>query len=105
MKKNLILTLFVTLISSPVLAARNAKIDLDTTGVDWMDKIVGLFQSLINLVGGPGILLITFICLVALLCLYLFFPKNAAFPYLFRAAVGLVALFNIPLLITWISGF
>lgn len=104
-KKFSLPVLLLSLLSGSAFAARSSKIDLDNTGTDWMDKIVNAFQSIINLVGGPGVLLIAFICIIAVICIYLFMPKSPIFPYVFRAAIGLVLIFNVPLLITWFSGF
>lgn len=105
MKGNLLLPVLLIAISGSAFAARNSKVQLDNTGVDWQDKIIGAFQSLINMVGGPGVLLIAFTCIIAVICIYLFMPRNPIFPWVLRGAIGLVLIFNVPLIITWLSSF
>lgn len=92
---------------APQAFALNNDVDLDIPGDGPLAKVGAIMQEVVDFLGGPGVLCVVFIGLVAAWALWVVVPKSggAALGWVARAVAGGVMVFNIALFFTWLEGF
>jgi len=81
--------------------AANSDVTLPSSDLDWLNKAVQFFQSIVDTISGAGVLLVVFLSACAAIMLWIVVPKNAggAMAFMARVAAGGIVLFNIALVI------
>ncbi|BBW89487.1 hypothetical protein ABNL11_004975 [Klebsiella pneumoniae] len=97
--KRTLATLPALLATHQAMAAND--VSLPTSDSNWINKLIGWFQTIVDAVSGAGVLLIVFLSACAAVALWIVVPKNSgtAMGYMARAAAGGIVLFNIGLVI------
>lgn len=98
--KRILVTLPAMLLTQQAMAANN-EVTLPSSELDWLNKGVQFFQSIVDTVSGAGVLLVVFLSAVVAVMLWIMVPKNssAAIGFMARVAAGGIVLFNIALVI------
>ncbi|WP_097764827.1 hypothetical protein [Escherichia coli] len=98
--KTALVTLPAMLATQQAMAANN-EVTLPSSDLDWLNKGIQFFQSIVDAVSGAGVLLIVFLSSCVAIGLWILVPKSsgAALGLMARVAAGGIALFNIALVI------
>ncbi|WP_409247126.1 hypothetical protein [Enterobacter hormaechei] len=98
--KAALFTVSAMLATQQAMAANN-EVTLPSSDLDWLNKGIQFFQSIVDAVSGAGVLLIVFLSACVAIALWILVPKNsgAAMGLMARVAAGGIALFNIALVI------
>lgn len=96
-----------SLFLAPMAFAVNNDVDLGDGGGDGLLKpFADFLQQIVDFAGGPGVLFISFLSFAFAIGLWVAAPKqgSAAMAWAFRVAIGVIALMNIALFLTWMQG-
>lgn len=97
----------VMALMTPKVFALNNEVDLDVPDDGPLAKVGALMQSAVDFLGGPGVMFVVFVGLVAAWMLWVIVPKSSgtAIGYIARAVAGGVMVMNLALFFTWMQGF
>lgn len=80
-----------------------AQYDIGAPKTGGFAKIGQFFQEIVNLLDGPGVLLVSFISIFAVVGLYMLFPKaQGAMAWALRVFTGAIVILNIGTWIAWL---
>jgi len=93
--------------AAPHAFALNNQVDLGGNSSGPLEKVTKLFQEFADWLGGPGVMMVVFLAMIAAWALWVIVPKSSgtALGYLARAIAGGLFLFNIALIFSWMEGF
>lgn len=99
--------LLVAYVIAPAAMAANSDVDVGGSSSGPLQQVSDFFQEIVDWVAGPGVILIAFFSAAGAIALWVAAPKagSAALGWLLRVVVGVIVLFNIGLLLTWLQGF
>ena len=91
-------------VSGSALADMNNDVTLDEPDSEFLEKIVGGMQDIIDAIGSAGVVFIVFVSAAFGIGLWVMAPKqSAAIGFILRVIVGGIGLFNLALLLSWLQ--
>ncbi len=96
---------FLALLSAPrVFAVETFDIGTAAGDLSIFDNVISFMQNIVNFVGGPMMLALSFIALVGFILAWMYAPSGGALGGLFRVVIGVAMLASAALFLTALFG-